>query len=1400
MTNLYKAILVVLFSFCSVYTYAQRTASIGAAQIFNNSSSAVVHTAKVDENHIVVFYKNGINSSASDLYARVGEVDTAAQTISWGTAALIEAEINLRSALIELNSTQVVVAYERTVSANDTGFARVLTINTSTNSISNVGNATAFHQGDVHAASGFTPVTMCRLSDTRIALCFRDEVSDETQVKIGTISGSTISFGSGQVFDNGAVHNFWIDALSSTKIVISYEDDDDSDQGKAIIGIISGNTVSYGSKYTFDSNAVQHTSVKSLGSDKFVIGYTDDGANLGYAIVGTAAGTVISYGTKSLFGATDGSSGPRDLTVCYAYGPTSSDTEVAFAYNNGTTDPSRLVIAEVVGTTVTLTRQDFLSTEADDSWICNLNANTLVIGYVNDANASDLGEAKVVRLTPSMVAPCSGTPADQDFNSTTDNTYPSSITLDCILYAPSDGDVGIDDADGGGISDSPIFSGNALLMYNNTSGGYGEFGSTDQSNNFKLDSLIADFFSHANGNVSEVYNLVGYDDGSEVVRADGFDVTSSGTYGTGGAAIVWDRDPFNASNNNSGFIYFGAGWSNIDKLRFEVADTAPFNWMYIALDDINFEDASACSMTASITAQSNASCPAGTDGFVTVTQSDGTANFKYQWSNGDSTVNSASSTNTITGLAAGTYTVTVTDNNGCTVTASATITGVDNTDPVAICQNITVYLNGSGSATVFPNDVNNGSTDNCGIGGLASSPAVFNCANVGANTVTLTVTDNSGNTDTCHATVTIVDSVSPVAVCQNITVYLDGAGNATITAADIDGGSTDNCSISSYSASQTSFTCANIGANAVTLTVTDGSGNTDNCSATVTVVDSVSPVAVCQNITVFLDGSGNATITAADIDGGSTDNCSISSYSASQTSFTCANIGANSVTLTVTDGSGNTDNCSATVTVADTTSPVAVCQNLTVYLNSAGTASITGADIDAGSSDNCSINSYSASPSSFTCADIGANSVTLTVTDPSGNSSNCSATVTIVDSISTPRITLTVDVDSNLTAPGATDGGLTANASGGATPYTYLWSNAATTASITGLAAGTYTVTVTDQNGCSESQSGVVGVSAGALNFDGGSDYVSAGTFSMGNAWTLEGWVYFDNLASHRHLFGKYNQGFVWYETGVGLRVEFRDAADANWRGIPQDGGTAPTLSTNTWYHVAATFGGTGTTLKLYVNGTLMAESGTINTNPLSTGGYNFTLGRWEGFADRYLDGVMDEVRVWDHARTSCELNTYKDCQITGSESGLLAYYQFTHGIAEQDNTGETSLTDVSGNSNTGTLSGFALSGTSSNWVLQSDSVSGTCVTPAALSVSINTDNAVSCSGGTDGQLTANPTGGTPAYNYNWSSGPATQTIGSLSAGTYTVTVTDAKTCTTTNSTNIPNPAGVTGGTVNVGP
>ncbi|WP_282148059.1 HYR domain-containing protein [Algibacter lectus] len=355
---------------------------------------------------------------------------------------------------------------------------------------------------------------------------------------------------------------------------------------------------------------------------------------------------------------------------------------------------------------------------------------------------------------------------------------------------------------------------------------------------------------------------------------------------------------------------------------------------------------------------------------------------------------------TCSNVGVNTITLTVTDVSGQTATCDATVTVIDDIDPEALCQPVTIYLDAAGLATLAPSDIDNGSNDICGIKSLEVDKDTFSCTDLGTNTVTLTVTDNSDNVSTCTAEVTVVDNIPPTAICANITVQLDASGNASINPEDIDGGSSDNCSTITFTASKTTFNCDDLGVNIVTLTVTDGNNLETTCTAEVTVVDSIAPEAICFNeIDVAIDSAGNASITVADINNGSTDNCSIDSITIDKTNFDCSNIGANTVTLTVTDASGNSDTCTTTVNIVDNQGPAVACKSITVELDANGLATIVPGDVDDGSSDCSGLSSTALSQTTFDCSNLGDNNVTLTVTDNVGNVDSCVAVVTVVDNI-----------------------------------------------------------------------------------------------------------------------------------------------------------------------------------------------------------------------------------------------------------------------------------------------------------------------------------------------------------------------------------------------------------------
>ncbi|HPF50410.1 MAG TPA: glycine rich domain-containing protein [Draconibacterium sp.] len=131
-------------------------------------------------------------------------------------------------------------------------------------------------------------------------------------------------------------------------------------------------------------------------------------------------------------------------------------------------------------------------------------------------------------------------------------------------------------------------------------------------------------------------------------------------------------------------------------------------------------------------------------------------------------------------------------------------------------------------------------------------------------TETTTYTALSSDEDDCEAVVTITvgDFTNPTPIAHNTTLYLDANGIATLTAAAVDDGSYDNCGIDTMYLSQDTFGCEDVGDLDVTLTVTDIQGNVDSAIVTVTVLDTISPVIVCQDATIALDETGYAKLSS----------------------------------------------------------------------------------------------------------------------------------------------------------------------------------------------------------------------------------------------------------------------------------------------------------------------------------------------------------------------------------------------------------------------------------------------------------------------------------------------------------------------------------------------------------
>ncbi|MEN8228249.1 MAG: hypothetical protein ABFS38_08855, partial [Bacteroidota bacterium] len=247
------------------------------------------------------------------------------------------------------------------------------------------------------------------------------------------------------------------------------------------------------------------------------------------------------------------------------------------------------------------------------------------------------------------------------------------------------------------------------------------------------------------------------------------------------------------------------------------------------------------------------SCFGGNDGAIDITVNGGAAPFTFIWGHGPTTED-------VSTLTAGNFTVNVTDTDGCEIDSTFTVTEPAVLNATLNSVSITCTGGNDGSITLSSPSGGSGSYDYT-IDGGTGWQASGSFTNLIAGTYDVRIRDALATTCivTLNGAVVLTepnDAIPPVAACQDITVQLDVAGNATITTLDIDNGSSDNCGIASMSLNITSFTCADVGANTVTLTVLDGAGNSDNCTATVTVEDNIVPTfSIPADITIFSDAS-----------------------------------------------------------------------------------------------------------------------------------------------------------------------------------------------------------------------------------------------------------------------------------------------------------------------------------------------------------------------------------------------------------------------------------------------------------------------------------------------------------------------------------------------------------------
>jgi len=449
---------------------------------------------------------------------------------------------------------------------------------------------------------------------------------------------------------------------------------------------------------------------------------------------------------------------------------------------------------------------------------------------------------------------------------------------------------------------------------------------------------------------------------------------------------------------------------------------------------------SAISASASAT---NATC-GNNNGTASTAASGGTGTLSYSWT--PSGGNSA----TATTLAAGTYTCTVTDANGCNKTITV---AVNNTGGPTVSLNTqtnpTCNASTNGNATVSVSGGSAPYTYSWSPAGGTSATAT----GLGGGTFTCTVKDGGGCIQTQTVTLTAPAAISASASATN-TACGNNSGTATVTAS----GGTGTLNYSWAPSGGNAATATALAAGTYTCTITDANG----CSKTTTAaVNNTGGPAVSlstqTNPTCNGSTNGNATVTVS----GGTAPYTYSWSPAGGTGSTANGLSGGTFTCTVTDAGG----CIQTQTVS-LTAPSSITITTAFTPSNCGSSNGTAT---ASASGGTGAFSYSWSPSGGTAAtatSLAAGTYTCTVTDAHG----CSNTNTVaVTSTGGPAVTLASQ--NNPLCNGAATGSATVNASGGTSPYTYSWSPAGGSgATAANLVAGTYTCMVTDAGGCTQSQ------------------------------------------------------------------------------------------------------------------------------------------------------------------------------------------------------------------------------------------------------------------------------------------------------------------------------------------
>lgn len=828
---------------------------------------------------------------------------------------------------------------------------------------------------------------------------------------------------------------------------------------------------------------------------------------------------------------------------------------------------------------------------------------------------------------------------------------------------------------------------------------------------------------------------------------------------------------------------------------------------------VTVTDANGCTVVGNVTVTdppaivipapvtNNVLCNGACDGDATAAPTGGTGALTYDWVN-DGTGASVGTTAAVSNLCAGTYTLTVTDANGCTETANITITE----PPVITLTTSTVNSNcgqADGEVSVIATGGAGGFTYSWEDGVPTVVGTTATVTGLASGTYTITVTDANGCTET--ATATIVDNSSGTATAAvDNNVSCNGGCDGQATASMV--GGTGPFTFAWSGGGGNAATATGLCAGTYTVDITDANGCL--ASTTVTITEPLALVLAPTAVDASCNGTsdGEVTVVATDGTGPYTyDWVDQGTGGSVGTSATVTGLPAGTYCVTVTDALGCTDN--QCITINEPT-PIVVNTAMTDASCGQSDGSVSAA-ASGGSGTYVSYDwTQGGTPvgSGTTVAGLPAGSYDVLVTDDTG----CTGIATVaVGDLAGPTLVIvnTVDVSCN----GGIDGSATVNATGGTGAITYDWQpSGGNAATATGLAAGTYTVTATDANGCVDnivvtineptpvvaSITGSTDVSGFGLCDGDATASGSGGTAPYTYQWYDDN-TYTNTLGTNATQTGLCAQEYCVIITDANgcadsicvtivepnaiiINVTPTDAlcvgACDGMADVTVSGGVAP--YTYQWYAGAQPGtpigGATGTTVTGLCAGTYYVE--VTDDNGIVSNGADFVIGE-----PTPITATTQVISDYNGQDISCANECDGAAQIIPA-GGTPPYTYNWIDIATGNPLGV--FTDIANNLCKGT---YDIIVTDDNGCV--DTFQVTITQPAPL-VNVFGSQNVTCPGECDGWISSTPAGGTAPYTYLWSD-QNQQTVDSainLCAGAYNVTITDINGCVLTEGANITEP------------